>query len=208
MQQSSQDETETSTKPKFNENLKSAFKHVGGVAANSELSVAVGIDILEQGGSAADSAIATLLMDGICNPQSMGLGGGFLCTHYQQNSATVECLNAREYAPIRAKGDLFDNLFPIVGGLSVCVPGELQGYWDLHQKYGKLEWGKVLEPAIFYCKNGIPISKYCGSFIESRRSQIMESPTLKYYTHRVTTSMVQENKKHVSKRQRRTYRTR
>ncbi|XP_049817160.1 scoloptoxin SSD14 isoform X2 [Aethina tumida] len=118
-------------------------------------------------------------MDGICNPQSMGLGGGFLCTYYDYSTKKIECLNAREYAPIRATPDMFDEQVPLNGGLSVCVPGEIMGYWDLHQKYGKLDWCQVLKPAVNYCKNGIPVTRYGGSFLELMKNKIMLSPTLK-----------------------------
>lgn len=64
---------------------------------------------MEKGGSAADSAIATLLCEGITCPQSMGIGGGFLLTIYTKKTGLVETLNAREIAPGAAFKDMFEN---------------------------------------------------------------------------------------------------
>lgn len=65
--------------------------------------------ILKQGGSAADSAIATLFCEGITCPQSMGLGGGFLMVIYNREKRKAEFLNARETAPSAATRDMYVN---------------------------------------------------------------------------------------------------
>lgn len=65
-------------------------------------------NILKCGGSVADAAIAALFCEGVSNPQSMGLGGGFLLTIFKKSSGTVQVLNARENAPYKAHKDMFN----------------------------------------------------------------------------------------------------
>ena len=67
----------------------------------------VGVRILEEGGSAVDSAVATLLCNGAVHPQSSGVGGGFVMTVYNKEAATSEILVARERAPLAAREDMY-----------------------------------------------------------------------------------------------------
>lgn len=64
-------------------------------------------DILQKGGSAADAAIAALFCEGVAQPQSMGLGGGFLLTIYIKETGEVKTLDAREVAPKKATRDMY-----------------------------------------------------------------------------------------------------
>ena len=67
----------------------------------------VGVRILEEGGTAVDSAVATLLCNGAVHPQSSGVGGGFVMTVYNKESATSNILVARERAPLAATEDMY-----------------------------------------------------------------------------------------------------
>lgn len=60
-----------------------------------------------EGGNAVDAAVATLFCIGVVNPQSTGIGGGFLMTVYNSTSASATCLNAREAAPLEAHREMF-----------------------------------------------------------------------------------------------------
>lgn len=64
-------------------------------------------DVLAEGGNAVDSAIATLFCIGVVNPQSAGIGGGFLMTLYDSKTKKAVCLDARESAPLEATEDMF-----------------------------------------------------------------------------------------------------
>lgn len=89
---------------------KDTFKFEGAaVSANGIECAGIGISILEKGGSVADSAIATMLCEGITCPQSTGLGGGFFMTIYIKKTGKVESLDAREVAPLKATEDMFVN---------------------------------------------------------------------------------------------------
>lgn len=64
------------------------------------------------------------------------------------------------------------------GGLSVAIPGELLGYWEAHQRFGKLDWKELFQPAIDLCKKGSIINKYLENYMKSKESIIKEEPTL------------------------------
>ncbi|CAD7090852.1 unnamed protein product [Hermetia illucens] len=87
-------------------------------------------------------------------------------------------LNAREIAPMAANLSMFANP-AISGGLSVAVPGEIKGYYALHQKYGVLKWEELFKPAIQFCEEGIPVSEYLAARIQQSKRAIMNSPSLK-----------------------------
>ncbi|KAK5983441.1 hypothetical protein GCK32_014832 [Trichostrongylus colubriformis] len=79
------------------------------VASDHGLCSEIGRDVLIDGGNAVDSMIATLLCIGVVNPQSSGLGGGFLMTLYNASTGRCQTVNARESAPLAATEDMFKN---------------------------------------------------------------------------------------------------
>lgn len=122
-----------------------------------------------QGGNVFDAAIATLLCNGITTAQSMGLGGGFLMNVYLHDERKSFTVNAKETAPLNATDDMFNtNEEYYDGALSIGVPGEIKGYWELHQKYAKLPWKTLVEPTVQVCENGFKLSKHMSDFIEPR----------------------------------------
>jgi gamma-glutamyltranspeptidase / glutathione hydrolase / leukotriene-C4 hydrolase len=153
----------------------------GGVASNGDECAQIGVDVLKEGGSAADSAIAVLFCEGVVVAQSMGLGGGCLMTIYEKATGTVDTLVAREIAPLRATPDMFVNnqQASTLGGLAVAVPGELKGYWELHRKYGKLPWRRLVEPTIALARDGFVVTPYVANILSSRSARIYAQPTLR-----------------------------
>lgn len=142
----------------------------------------IGMDILKQDGSAADAAIAIMLCEGVTCPQSTGLGGGFVMTIYTKDTRKVETLIARERAPAAANETMFNGMPEEAsqeGGLSIAVPGELAGLWELHQKYGALKWADLVAPTIKLCEEGHVMSKYLHTIIASRTEKILNNPGLK-----------------------------
>lgn len=134
--------------------------------------------MLENGGSVADAAIAGLLCEGVASPQSTGLGGGFVLTIYRKETNRVETLIARDVAPLKATRDMFVNT-TVTGGLAVGVPGELQGYWELHQRYGVLKWHELFDPVIELCRKGHVVSPYLANILKNNKQKVENSPTLK-----------------------------
>lgn len=136
-------------------------------------------DILLQNGSVADATIATLFCEGVSCAQCMGIGGGFLLTIYTKSTGIVETLNAREKAPAASHQDMFLNETQISGVKSIAIPGELKGYWSLHQRYGKLPWATLIKPTIDLCRTGHIVSDYMASALAKRESIILETLSLR-----------------------------
>jgi gamma-glutamyltranspeptidase/glutathione hydrolase/leukotriene-C4 hydrolase len=69
--------------------------------------------------------------------------------------------------------------FYLTGGLSVAVPGELKGYWEAHQKFGKLPWSRLIEPSIQVCEEGSIITSYLARLLKQEEQRIIDSETMR-----------------------------
>ncbi len=123
-----------------------------------------GAAILARGGSAADAAIAALLVLNVVEPQSSGIGGGAFALVHGANGITS--FDARETAPAGATPDLFmadgeamGFRAAVVSGRSVGTPGLVRLFETLHQRHGKLAWAELFEPAIALARDGFPVSE-------------------------------------------------
>ncbi|XP_067634557.1 scoloptoxin SSD14-like isoform X2 [Eurosta solidaginis] len=134
--------------------------------------------MLYEGGSAVDAAIATLLCEGVILPHNMGIGGGFVGVIYTKSSGKIESIIARETAPSAARKDMFVKKARIQGPLYGGVPGEILGYWEMHQKYGRLPWKVLFQPTIKLCKEGHWISKYLAAAIMGNVNVFRNEPSL------------------------------
>lgn len=135
---------------------------------------------MEDGGTAVDVAIAVLFCEGVILSQSMGIGGGFLATIYDKKTGTVHSLDAREMAPLSSTEEMFVNVTgSITGAPSAAVPGEILGYWEMHNRFGFLDWKLLIEPTIRLCKNGFPVSSHMRMALLSGEQRIMNEPTMK-----------------------------
>ncbi|CAG9858722.1 unnamed protein product [Phyllotreta striolata] len=154
----------------------------GAVVTNGYGCSDIGVDILEKGGNAVDSAIATLFCEGVSMPQSMGLGGGFVVTLYNKSTNEMWTLDARETAPKAAFRDMFlDHPDSSKwGGKAVAVPGELRGYWHLYKKFGGgLPWKQLVEPTIQMCTNGVYVTKFLASVYKRKKDFLYKDPVLR-----------------------------
>ncbi|XP_008291967.1 gamma-glutamyltransferase 5-like [Stegastes partitus] len=122
-------------------------------------------NMLQQGGSAVDGAIAALLCTSLVNPQSMGIGGGSIVT-IRNKTGSVKVYNFRETVPRSFKpnllGDCPSTFRFSKGSQWIGVPGELRGYEELHKQYGKLPWAKLFEPTIRLAREGFPVPAFLG----------------------------------------------
>ncbi|XP_031630492.1 glutathione hydrolase 1 proenzyme-like [Contarinia nasturtii] len=136
------------------------FKN-GAVCSDSEQCSKIGSDILDQGGNVIDAAIATLFCNGIATAQSMGIGGGSVINLYIHKDRKSYSLNSKETAPLAATGDMFKTYEEYqYSPLSIGVPGEVKGYWELHKKFGSMPWKSLIKPAIKVCEDGFKVSKH------------------------------------------------
>lgn len=136
------------------------------VAAANPLAVRAGLEILEQGGSAVDAAIAVQTVLGLVEPQSSGIAGGAFMVLYDNKSGEVWAYDGREMAPNDVKSNLFqdENGEPIkyfdgiASGKSTGTPGAMVMLHLAHQDYGKLPWGPQMEPGIQLAETGFAVT--------------------------------------------------
>ncbi|TAM83002.1 MAG: gamma-glutamyltransferase [Acidobacteria bacterium] len=137
---------------------------LGIAAAEQPLAAQAGASILARGGSAADAAIATSAAMGVMQPMMNGMGGDLFAIEYDSKSGKVNGLNSSGWAPegltlsyLQSKGL---KRIPETGILSVSIPGCVMGWWELHERFGKLPWKELFQPAIYYASHGFPIAQW------------------------------------------------
>ncbi|XP_018025549.1 glutathione hydrolase 1 proenzyme, partial [Hyalella azteca] len=152
-------------------------------------------DILAAGGTVGDAAIAALLCVGVVKPQSMGLGGGFMLTHYNPTTGQALTLDARERAPLAAHQDMYhgDAQLSFVGALAVAVPGEVRGYRALYEAVGgALEWAELFVPALRLCEEGHPVSWHLAKALQQKREYILAEPSMSIFVDNTTGDVLLE----------------
>ncbi|CAM3717634.1 gamma-glutamyltransferase [Litorimonas haliclonae] len=167
------------------ENVKTtAALSPGMVAAANPLAVEAGIEILRQGGSAVDAAIAVQTVLGLVEPQSSGLGGGAFMVVYDPETAKVWNYNGRETAPANVTPSLFTDpetgeplryFEGIASGRSTGVPGAMVMLERAHEDYGNLNWGTQMEPAIRLAEEGFTVSPRLAGLVERMGAYVLKN---------------------------------
>ena len=155
----------------------------GLVSAADPRAAEAGAEILREGGSATDAAIATMLALNVVEPQSSGIGGGGFYVWGDANG-TVETLDGRETAPAAAGPDWFLDeagkplpfMTAVMSGRSVGVPGNVAIAAKAHERHGKLAWAKLFEPAIRLARNGWTLSERGHEFLDNARNRGASHP--------------------------------
>ncbi len=134
-----------------------------GMAATSQpLATQVALDILKQGGTAVDAAIAANAMLGLVEPTGSGIGGDLFAIIWDAKTQKLYGLNASGHSPYSLTLDHFKKLglkhIPPHGPLPVTVPGCVDGWFEMHKRFGKLPMKTLLAPAIRYAREGFPVS--------------------------------------------------
>jgi gamma-glutamyltranspeptidase / glutathione hydrolase len=135
------------------------------IAAANPLAAEAGLEMLRAGGSAVDAAIAVQMVLGLVEPESSGIGGGAFMLVYNPKAKETTSFDGREVAPASATPGMFLDAAgkarpkseAIPGGLSVGIPGVVGMLEMAHQKYGKLPWARLFQPAIKLADNGFPV---------------------------------------------------
>lgn len=141
-----------------------------GMAATSHpLATQVAIDILKAGGTAVDAAIAANAILGLMEPTGSGVGGDLFAIVWDAKSQKLYGLNASGRSPKSLSLDYFrQNGFdqiPSYGPLPVTVPGAVDGWFELHKKFGKLPMTDILRPAINYAREGFPVTELIAYYL-------------------------------------------
>jgi gamma-glutamyltranspeptidase/glutathione hydrolase len=135
-----------------------------GMVASSQVSASqAGALILEQGGSAIDAAIAANAVLNVTEPTSNGMGGDLFAIYWEAKTGKIYGLNASGWAPkdltIEHLHEKRVTAMPQFGIDSVTVPGVVDGWSKLHNRWGKLPWRDLFQPAIFYADHGFPVAE-------------------------------------------------
>ncbi len=142
----------------------------GIVATSHTLASTAGAQALARGGSAADAAIAANAVLGVTEPMMNGIGGDLFALYWDAKTGKLYGLNASGWAPqaltiahLAAKGA---TSMPHSGIDTVTVPGAVAGWDQLHQRFGRLPWKEIFQPAIFYADQGYPVPELIHAFWE------------------------------------------
>lgn len=129
----------------------------------------VGLDILKQGGNAVDAAVAVQFALAVTLPEAGNIGGGGFMVYRSKNGEN-NTLDFREMSPAAASVDMYlDSAGNVIPDMSLYthkasgVPGSVDGMVQAHEKYGKLKWADLLQPAINLASKGFKITKHLAS---------------------------------------------
>lgn len=134
----------------------------GMVASPHSLASAAGIEVLRAGGSAIDAGIAANAVLTVLYPDQTSIGGDFFMLYYEAASGAVHALNGSGRAPAAADRHALKaaghTTMPARGIHAVTVPGTIDGWATAHARFGKLDFARLLQPAISYARDGFPVS--------------------------------------------------
>ena len=155
-----------------------------GMAATSHpLATQVAIDILKKGGSAVDAAIAANACLGLMEPVSNGIGGDIFAIIWDVKTQKLHGLNGSGRSPKSLTLDYFlENGYesiPYYGPLPVSVPGCVDGWFELHEKFGVLSMKENLQPTIDYARNGFPMAELIAYYLEGSAPRYEKYPGFK-----------------------------
>jgi gamma-glutamyltranspeptidase/glutathione hydrolase len=142
-----------------------------GMAATSQpLATQVCLDILKSGGNAIDAAIAGNAVLGLVEPVSNGIGGDLFAIIWHAESARLYGLNASGRSPRSLSLEYFEEngyaSIPSYGHLPVSVPGCVDGWFEMHDRFGSMDMKEILAPAIQYARSGFPVSEVIAHYME------------------------------------------
>lgn len=133
-------------------------------ATSHPLATQIAIDILKSGGNAIDAAIAANAALGLMEPTGNGIGGDLFAIVWDAKSERLYGLNASGRSPRSLSREWFSEngyeTIPPYGPLPVSVPGTVDGWFELHGRFGSLPMKSILQPAIDYARNGHPVHEF------------------------------------------------
>ncbi|MEL7249862.1 MAG: gamma-glutamyltransferase [Bacteroidota bacterium] len=155
-----------------------------GMAATSQpLATQVALDILKAGGNAIDAAIAANAVLGLVEPTGNGIGGDLFAIVWDAETEQLYGLNASGRSPASLTLEYFKEndytSIPALGPLPVSVPGAVDGWFELHGKFGKMEMKDILAPAIDYAENGFPVSELIAWYMDRSSRSLQRFPGFK-----------------------------
>ncbi len=152
-----------------------------GIACTSQpLATQAALEILRQGGNAIDAAIAANAVNTVVEPMSCGIGGDLFAMVWSAKDQKLFGLNASGRSPksltLAHMRDLGIEKIPIRGSLPVSVPGCVDGWFELHKKFGSLPMATILQPAIYYARNGFPVTEVIAHYWGNSAKSLYDMP--------------------------------
>ena len=155
----------------------------GMVATSHPLASQIGIDILKGGGNAIDAAIAANAALGLMEPTGNGIGGDLFAIIWIEKEKKLYGLNASGRSPENLTLEYFkENNFksiPAYGPLPVSVPGCVDGWFELHNKFGKIKMRDILNPTIKYAEDGFPVTELVSYYMDVASDNFKDYPNFK-----------------------------
>ena len=155
----------------------------GMVATSHPLASQIGIDILKEGGNAIDAAIAANAALGLMEPTGNGIGGDLFAIVWIEEEKKLYGLNASGRSPENLTIEYFkENNFksiPAYGPLPISVPGCVDGWFELHNKFGKIKMSNILSPTIKYAEDGFPVTELVSYYMEVASDNFQDYPNFK-----------------------------
>jgi gamma-glutamyltranspeptidase/glutathione hydrolase len=149
-------------------------------ATSQPLATQAALDILKSGGSAVDAAIAANAVLGLVEPTGNGIGGDLFAIVWDAKTQRLYGLNASGRSPRSLKLEDFKRLglsqIPSHGPLPVSVPGAVDGWFELHSKFGNLPMEQILAPAIQYAREGFPVTEVIAYYWQAGAAQLQQWP--------------------------------
>jgi gamma-glutamyltranspeptidase / glutathione hydrolase len=147
----------------------------GMVSAGHQLASLSGVKILQEGGNAVDAALAAAFVMSVVKPEASGPGGDLFALVFMKKTGKVEALNSSGPAPAKATIEYFHDhglkSIPQSGPLSIAIPGAVDGWLELHKKYGTKDLAHLMSEAIRIARQGFPISQEFAESIDEFSSQ-------------------------------------
>ena len=161
------------------------------ISAANPYAAEAGRQMMREGGSAVDAAIAAQLVLTLVEPESSGIGGGDFMMVYDPKTKSETSFDGRETAPQSATPSMFldasgkprGHFDAIPGGLSTGVPGVIAMFDMAHKKYGRLPWAKLFGPAIKLAQNGFPVGRKLAATLRAF-PQLASMPDIKRYFYK------------------------
>ncbi len=155
-----------------------------GMAATSQpLATQVALDILKKGGNAIDAAIAANAVLGLVEPTGSGIGGDLFALIWSADKGKLYGLNGSGKSPRSLKYEYFKangyDFIPSFGPLPVSVPGCVDGWYEMHDMFGKLPMKDILQPAITYAREGFPVTELIAFYLDRNTSTLKDYPNIK-----------------------------
>lgn len=141
----------------------------GMVASSHPLATQIGIDILKSGGNAIDAAIGVNAALGLMEPTGCGIGGDLFAIVWDAETERLYGLNASGRSPKELTLEWFEKngyeSIPSYGPLPVSVPGAVDGWFELHKRFGSKPMKEILAPAIGYAESGFPLTQLISMYL-------------------------------------------